>query len=66
MMIGDRFDFGVGISPWPEDFEATQIAWEKRGKRMDEMMEIINGLMSGDYFESVSYTHLTLPTKRIV
>lgn len=50
MMIGDRFDFGVGISPWPEDFEATQIAWEKRGKRMDEMMEILNGLASGEYF----------------
>ena len=49
-LIGDRFDFGIGISPWPEDFEASQIAWEKRGKRMDEMMEIINGLMSGDYF----------------
>ncbi len=49
-LIGDRFDFGVGISPWPEDFEASQIAWEKRGKRMDEMMEIINGLMSGEYF----------------
>lgn len=49
-LIGDRFDFGIGISPWPEDFEACQIAWEKRGKRMDEMMEIINGLMSGDYF----------------
>ena len=50
VLIGDRFDFGIGISPWPEDFEATQIAWERRGKRMDEMMQIINGLMSGDYF----------------
>jgi len=50
-LIGDRFDFGIGISPWPEDFEAAQIPWEKRGKRMDEMMQIINGLMSGDYFE---------------
>ena len=49
-LIGDRFDFGIGISPWPEDFEACQIAWEKRGKRMDEMMEIINGLSSGEYF----------------
>lgn len=49
-LIGDRFDFGVGISPWPEDFEATQIAWEQRGKRMNEMMEIINGLSSGEYF----------------
>lgn len=50
VMIGDRFGFGVGISPWPEDFEACQIPWEKRGKRMDEMMEIVNGLMSGEYF----------------
>lgn len=50
VLIGDRFGFGVGISPWPEDFMASQIAWEKRGKRMDEMMEIVNGLMSGEYF----------------
>lgn len=50
VLIGDRLGLGVGISPWPEDFQASQIAWEKRGKRMDEMMEIINGLMSGDYF----------------
>ena len=50
VMLGDRFGFGVGISPWPEDFLACQIPWEKRGKRMDEMMEIVNGLMSGDYF----------------
>lgn len=50
VMIGDRFGFGVGISPWPEDFEACQIPWENRGKRMDEMMEIINGLMTGEYF----------------
>lgn len=50
VMLGDRFAFGVGISPWPEDFEVCQIPWEKRGKRMDEMMEIINGLMSGEYY----------------
>jgi probable F420-dependent oxidoreductase len=50
VITNNRFGFGVGISPWPEDFMAAQIPWEKRGKRMDEMMEIINGLMSGDYF----------------
>lgn len=50
VMIGDRMGLGVGISPWPEDFLACQIPWEKRGKRMDEMMEIVNGLMSGEYF----------------
>jgi probable F420-dependent oxidoreductase len=50
VMIGDRLGLGVGISPWPEDFLACQIPWEKRGKRMDEMMQIVNGLMSGEYF----------------
>jgi probable F420-dependent oxidoreductase len=50
VMLGDRFAFGIGISPWPEDFEVCQIPWENRGKRMDEMMEILNGLMSGEYF----------------
>ena len=49
-LIGDRFDFGVGISPWPEDFEVCQIPWEKRGKRMDEMIQIVRGLLSGEYF----------------
>lgn len=50
VLSGNRFDFGVGISPWYEDFDVSQIPWERRGKRMDEMMEIIRGLMSGDYF----------------
>lgn len=46
----NRISIGVGLSPWEEDFEAAQIPWKARGKRMDEMIEIINGLMSGDYF----------------
>lgn len=50
VVTNDRFVFGVGISPWPDDFEVCQIPWEKRGKRMDEMMDIIRGLMSGEYF----------------
>ena len=50
VLSGNRVGFGVGLSPWPEDFAACQIPWEKRGKRMDEMIDIIRGLMSGDYF----------------
>jgi alkanesulfonate monooxygenase SsuD/methylene tetrahydromethanopterin reductase-like flavin-dependent oxidoreductase (luciferase family) len=50
VMSGNRFDFGMGISPWAEDFEVANTAWEKRGKRLTEMMQIINGLMVGDYF----------------
>jgi probable F420-dependent oxidoreductase len=47
----ERFVFGVGLSPWVEDFQATQTDWASRGPRMDEMLQIINGLMSGEYFE---------------
>jgi probable F420-dependent oxidoreductase len=50
VLTGNRFGFGVGISPWPDDFAACQIPWEKRGKRMDEMIDIVKGLMTGEYF----------------
>ncbi|NQZ98556.1 MAG: LLM class flavin-dependent oxidoreductase [Myxococcales bacterium] len=51
VMTNDRFVFGVGLSPWFEDFAVTQTDWKTRGKRMGEMIEIIRGLMTGDYFE---------------
>lgn len=50
VLSNNRIGFGVGLSPWPEDFSACQIPWEKRGQRMDEMIEIIRGLMTGEYF----------------
>lgn len=50
VLTNNRFTFGVGISPWPDDFAACQIPWERRGKRMDEMIDIVKGLMSGEYF----------------
>jgi len=50
VITGGRFGFGVGTSPWPEDYIATGSEWRKRGARMDEMIEIINGLSSGEYY----------------
>ena len=50
VITGGRFDFGVGLSPWPEDFEACQIPWEKRGQRFDDQIHIIRGLLSGEFF----------------
>lgn len=50
VLTQNRFVFGVGISPWPDDFAACQIPWKKRGKRMDEMIDIVKGLMTGEYF----------------
>ncbi len=47
----NRFNFGVGLSVWPEDYEVMGVPWEKRGKRMDECIAIVKGLGTGDYFE---------------
>jgi probable F420-dependent oxidoreductase len=47
----NRLALGVGISPWPEDFEIMGVPFAKRGKRMDECMEIVRGLTQGGYFE---------------
>jgi probable F420-dependent oxidoreductase len=50
-LTGNRLGLGVGISPWPEDFEIMGVPFDKRGRRMDECMEIVRGLTAGGYFE---------------
>jgi probable F420-dependent oxidoreductase len=50
VMTKGRFGFGIGLSPWPEDFEICEQAWKGRGKRMDEMIEILRGLETGEFF----------------
>ncbi|HEY8514789.1 MAG TPA: TIGR03619 family F420-dependent LLM class oxidoreductase [Candidatus Binatia bacterium] len=51
VMSDGRFAFGVGTSPWPEDFQVTGTEWKTRGRRMDEMIEIVRGLTKGGYYE---------------
>ncbi len=50
-LFGNRLGLGVGTSPWPEDYDLMGVPFAKRGKRMDECIEIIRGLTTGDYFE---------------
>lgn len=49
-LSGDRLGLGVGVSPWPEDFAVMGLPWERRGRRMDECMDILRGLTSGEFF----------------
>jgi probable F420-dependent oxidoreductase len=49
-LSGNRLGLGVGLSPWPEDFQALGVPWERRGKRMDECIDILRGLTTGDHF----------------
>jgi len=51
VITGNRFGFGVGLSPWPEDYVACDQPWERRGKRMDEQIEIIQQLAAGGFVE---------------
>ncbi|MFC8042203.1 TIGR03619 family F420-dependent LLM class oxidoreductase [Nocardia sp. NPDC057353] len=50
-LSGNRLGLGVGISPWPDDFEIFDVPFEKRGARMDECLDILRGLTAGGYFE---------------
>ncbi|MGE2713978.1 LLM class flavin-dependent oxidoreductase [Mycolicibacterium litorale] len=50
-LFDNRLGLGVGTSPWKEDYELMNVPFAKRGKRMDECIEIIKGLTTGEYFE---------------
>lgn len=49
-LSGNRLTLGVGLSPWPEDFTAMGVPWRRRGKRMDECIDVVRGLTTGEYF----------------
>ena len=50
-ITGDRFNFGVGLSVWPEDYAAMGVDYAARGKRFDECLAIVKGLCAGGSFE---------------
>src|ERR1700759_4164283 len=47
----DRFGFGVGIGWAPEEFEWCGVPYAKRGKRVDEMIEVIKLVLGGGMVE---------------
>jgi len=51
VLTGGRLALGVGTSPWPEDYEVCDVPWEGRGRRMDEMIDVVRGLTAGGWFE---------------
>lgn len=50
-LTNNRFGFGIGVSPWPDDFRIMDVEWKGRGARMNEMIEIIRGLNAGGFYE---------------
>jgi len=51
VLSNNRVSLGAGLSPWKEDFSYNGVDFDKRGKLMDECLQIIRGAMSGEYFE---------------
>ena len=63
VISGNRVSLGAGLSPWREDFSYNGLDFEKRGKLMDECIEIIRAAMSGRYFEFHSQNYDIGPIK---
>ena len=51
VLTGNRLLLGVGTSPWREDYDILGVPWQRRGRRLDEEVEIIRGLSGGGYFD---------------
>lgn len=63
VISGNRVSLGAGLSPWREDFSYNGLEFERRGKLMDECIEIIRAAMSGRYFEFHSQNYDIGPIK---
>jgi alkanesulfonate monooxygenase SsuD/methylene tetrahydromethanopterin reductase-like flavin-dependent oxidoreductase (luciferase family) len=50
-LTNNRFGFGVGIGWAPEEFEWCGQPYAKRGKRVDEMIEVIKLVLGGGMVE---------------
>src|SRR5690242_8610432 len=71
-MTGNRLGLGVGLSPWKEDYAVMGVPWERRGKRLDECIDIVRGLTNGgefafkgEFYDIQPITQTPAPTKPI-
>jgi probable F420-dependent oxidoreductase len=50
-LSGGRFVLGAGIGWWKEEYEALGVPFERRGKRMDECLQLVRALWTQEYVE---------------
>jgi probable F420-dependent oxidoreductase len=50
-LTNNRFGFGVGIGWAPEEFDWCGVPYAKRGKRVDEMIEVLKLVLAGGMVE---------------
>jgi alkanesulfonate monooxygenase SsuD/methylene tetrahydromethanopterin reductase-like flavin-dependent oxidoreductase (luciferase family) len=64
VLTNNRLSLGIGVSPWPDDYEFTETPWAGRGRRMDEAIEILQGLLAGGYHAHAGEAY-TVPSIKI-
>jgi len=47
-LSGGRVDLGIGVGWLKEEFDALNVAWERRGHRTDEYLEVLRTLWTDD------------------
>lgn len=50
-LSGDRVDLGIGMGWMEEEFDLMGVPFAKRGKRADEMIEVLHKLWTGEVVE---------------
>ncbi len=61
-LSGGRFILGAGVGWWKQEFEVLGVPWERRGKRMDECLQLVRQLWTeefvnfkGEFYECVDW-----------
>ena len=47
-LSGGRVDLGIGVGWLKEEFDALNVSWERRGRRTDEYLEVLQTLWTDD------------------
>ena len=62
-LSGGRFILGAGVGWWKEEFEVLSVPFERRGKRMDECLQLVRALWTqewvnfeGEFYQAVDWT----------
>lgn len=57
-LSGGRFVLGAGVGWWQQEFEVLSVPFERRGKRMDECLQLVRSLWTDEWvnFEGEFYS----------
>ena len=62
-LSGGRIILGAGVGWWRQEYEVLNVPFERRGKRMDEALQLMQSLWSdewvdfrGEFYEAVDWT----------